>query len=71
MRFRSDETSALAKYELKAIVEGCKEEHKNNINMAELSQEERDELVEGYKQIADAVEQHVERSLRIQGRLEE
>ena len=38
--------------------------------MAELSQEERDELVEGYNQIADAVEQYVERTLRVQGRLE-
>lgn len=59
------------KYELKAIVDGCKEVHKNNVNMAELSQEERSELVEVYNRIADAVEQYVERSLRIQGRLEE
>ena len=61
----------LHKYELKAIVDGCKEVHKNNVNMAELSQEERGELVDVYNRIADAVEQYVEKNLRIQGRLEE
>lgn len=45
--------------------------HKNNVNMAELSQEERGEFVDVYNRIADAVEQYVEKSLRIQGRLEE
>ena len=59
------------KYELKAIIEGCKEGYKQSVNDTDIAIHEKQGMIEGYNRIADAVEHYVEQSLRISGRLEE
>lgn len=59
------------KYELKAIIEDCKEGYKQSINNTDMTFMEKQGLIEGYNRIADAIERYVEQSLRIRGGLEE
>lgn len=59
------------KFELKAIIEECKDGYKRSINNADMTIQEKQEMIDGYNRIADAVEHYVEQSLRIRGRLEE
>lgn len=59
------------KYELKAIIEECKEGYKQSINNIDMASIEKQEMIEGYNRVADAVEYYVEQSLRIRERLEE
>ena len=59
------------KYELKAIIEECKEGYKQSINSTDVAFIEKQVMIEGYNRIADAVEHYVEQSLRIRDRLEE
>lgn len=59
------------KYELKAIIEGCKEGYKQSVNDTDIAIHQKQGMIEGYNRIADAVEHYVEQSLRISGRLEE
>lgn len=59
------------KYELKAIIEECKEGYKQSINNADMTIQEKQGMIEEYNRIADAVERYVEQSLRIRGGLEE
>lgn len=61
----------ICKYELKAIIEECKEGYKQSINETDMIVQEKQGMIEGYNRIADAVEHYVEQSLRIRGRLEE
>ncbi len=59
------------KYEIKAIIDECKKGYKQSINETDIIAQEKQEMIEGYNRIADAVEHYVEQSLRIRGRLEE
>ena len=59
------------KYELKAIIEECKEGYKQSINSTDVAFIEKQGMIEGYNRIADAVEHYVEQSLRLRDRLEE
>lgn len=61
----------IPKWEIKAIIEECKDGYKQSINNADMPSQEKQGMIEGYNRIADAVEHYIEQNLRISERLEE